>query len=302
MKYLVTGGAGFIGSNLIKDLIKEKHRIIVVDDISTGSLDNLKDVKDKIVFIRGSVGNVLKMKQLKNLDGIFHLGIPSASPLYKKDHFLTSRAISDFISILELAKRENCKLVFASSSSVYNGNKIPYKEDQPIFVMDLYTEARYLMERLSKLYYDFFKTRTIGLRFFSVYGPGEESKKYLANLVSQFLWEIKKNKSPVIYGNGKQKRDFIYVGDIIRGMKLAMKSKIDFDIFNLGTGKTCDLNELVALLNKVMKKKIKATYVKNTVKNYISTQKADTRKAAKLLKFKSKVSLEQGIKNLLKNN
>jgi UDP-glucose 4-epimerase len=302
MKYLVTGGAGFIGSNLIKDLIKEKHKIIVVDDISTGSLDNLKEVKDKIVFVRSSVGNVLKMKQLKNLDGIFHLGIPSASPLYKKDHFLTSRAISDFISILELAKRENCKLVFASSSSVYNGNKIPYKEDQPIFVMDLYTEARYLMERLSKLYYDFFKTRTIGLRFFSVYGPGEESKKYLANLVSQFLWEIKKNRSPVIYGNGKQKRDFIYVGDIIRGMKLAMKSKIDFDIFNLGTGKTCDLNELVALLNKVMKKKIKATYVRNTVKNYISTQKADTRKAAKLLKFKSKVSLEQGIKNLLKNN
>ena len=301
-KILVTGGAGFIGSNLAKNLLKDGHKIIVVDNLTTGSLDNLKTVKDEITFIKSSAGKVLSMKELKGVDGIFHVGIPSSSPLYKKDHQLVSEAISDFINVLELAKRENCKMVFASSSSVYNGNKIPYKETQPVLIKDFYTEARYPMERLSRLYYDFFGVKSIGLRLFSVYGPGEESKKNLANLVSQFLWEMKKNKAPVIYGNGKQERDFIYVEDIIRGFKMAMDSKIDCDVINLGTGKYYNLNQLVKILNKVLNKNLPIIYVKNTVKNYINRQMADTTKAKKVLGFKNKISLEQGIRKLSKLN
>jgi len=301
-KILVTGGAGFIGSNLIKNLLRDGHKIIVIDNLTTGSSDNLKTVRKEIKFIRSSVGKVLSTKELKGIDGIFHIGIPSSSPLYKKDHQLVSEAISDFISILELAKREKCKMVFASSSSVYNGNKIPYKETQPVFVKDFYTEARYAMERLSRLYYDFFGVKSIGLRFFSVYGPGEESKKNLANLVSQFLWEMKKNKAPIIYGQGKQERDFTYIEDIIRGLKMAMDSKIDCDIFNLGTGKYHNLNQLVEILNKVLNKNLPAVYVKNTVKNYIDRQMADTNKAEKILGFKAKISLEQGIRKLSKIN
>ena len=301
-KILVTGGAGFIGSNLIKNLLRDGHKIIVIDNLTTGSSDNLKTVRKEIKFIRSSVGKVLSTKELKGIDGIFHIGIPSSSPLYKKDHQLVSEAISDFISILELAKREKCKMVFASSSSVYNGNKIPYKETQPVFVKDFYTEARYAMERLSRLYYDFFGVKSIGLRFFSVYGPGEESKKNLANLVSQFLWEMKKNKAPIIYGQGKQERDFTYIEDIIRGLKMAMDSKIDCDIFNLGTGKYHNLNQLVEILNKVLNKNLPAVYVKNTVKNYIDRQMADTNKAEKILGFKAKISLEQGIRKMSKIN
>jgi len=301
-KILVTGGAGFIGSNLVKNLLRDGHKIIVIDNLTTGSSDNLKAVKKEIKFIRSSVGKVLSIKELKGIDGIFHIGIPSSSPLYKKDHQLVSEAISDFISILELAKREKCKMVFASSSSVYNGNKIPYKETQPVFVKDFYTEARYAMERLSRLYYDFFGVKSIGLRFFSVYGPGEESKKNLANLVSQFLWEMKKNKAPVIYGQGKQERDFTYIEDIIRGLKTAMDSNIDCDIFNLGTGKYYNLNQLVKILNKALNKNLPAVYVKNPVKNYIDRQMADTNKASKILGFKAKISLEQGIRKMSKIN
>lgn len=301
-KILVTGGAGFIGSNLVKNLLRDGHKIIVVDNLTTGSLDNLKTVKNEIRFIKSSAGKVLSMKELKGIDGIFHIGIPSSSPLYKKDHQLVSEAISDFINILELAKREKCKMVFASSSSVYNGNKIPYKETQPVFVKDFYAEARYAMERLSRLYYDFFGVKSIGLRFFSVYGPGEESKKNLANLVSQFLWKMKKNKAPIIYGQGKQERDFTYIEDIIRGLKMAMDFHVDCDIFNLGTGKYYNLNQLVKILNKVLNKNLPAVYVKNPVKNYIDRQMADTNKARKILGFKAKISLEQGIRKLSKIN
>ncbi|MCX6760578.1 MAG: NAD-dependent epimerase/dehydratase family protein [Candidatus Nealsonbacteria bacterium] len=300
--YLVTGGAGFIGSNLVKNLAEDGHKIIVIDNLTTGTLGNLKSVKNKIKFIKSTAGKILSIKGLKGIDGIFHLGIPSSSPLYKNNHLLTSEAVSDFINILDFAKRENCKIVFASSSSVYNGNKIPYTETQPVLIKDFYTEARYSMERLGRLYYDFFGVQSIGLRFFSVYGPGEESKKNLANLVSQFLWEMKKNKAPVLYGNGKQERDFIYVEDVIRGIKTAMNSKVNCDIFNLGTGKYHNLNELIKILNKVLNKNLPAVYVKNTVKNYIDRQMADTTKAGKILGFRAKTSLEQGIKKLSELN
>jgi UDP-glucose 4-epimerase len=299
MKYLVTGGAGFIGSSLVKSLVGGGHGITVVDNLTTGSLQNLKTVRNKVRFIKASSGEVMSIKGLKGISGIFHLGIPSSSPFYKKNRALTGEAISDFISVLELAKKENCKVVFASSSSVYNGNKIPYREDMKVLIKDFYTEARYAMERIGQLYHDFFGTKCVGLRFFSVYGEGEESKKDAANLVSQFLWLMKKNKSPVIYGSGLQERDFVNVKDAVRSLRMAMDSKIDCDIFNIGTGKFYNLNELIKILNKLLRKKIKAVYIKNPVKNYIDRQMADTKKAEKILGFRTKISLEQGIRDLL---
>ena len=298
-KFLVTGGAGFIGSNLVKGLVKDGYRITVVDNLTTGSLGNLKTVKNKIRFIKASSGDVLSIRGLRDLDGIFHLGIPSSTPFYKENRKLTGEAISDFISILEFAKRENCKIVFASSSSVYNGNKIPYREDMPVLIKDFYAEARYAMERIGRLYNDFFGVKCAGLRFFSVYGEGEESKKNVANLVSQFLWLMKKNKKPVIYGSGSQERDFICVGDAVRGLKMAMASDIEYGTFNLGTGKSCNLNELIKILNKILNKNIRPIYIKNPVKNYMDKQMADTAKARKILGFKAKISLEQGIRGLL---
>lgn len=299
MKFLVTGGAGFIGSHLVKNLTRDKHQVIVVDNLTTGSLKNLKTVRAGIKFHEAPAGEVLSIKGLKGIDGIFHLGIPSSTPLYKKNRRLTGEAISDFISILELAKREDCKIVFASSASVYNGNQTPYKETMPVLIKDFYTEARYAIERIAKVYFDFFGVQCIGLRFFSVYGPGEESKKDLANLTSQFLWAMKKNERPVIYGNGRQERDFVFVEDIIRGLKMAMKSGIKYNILNLGTGKFYSLNQLVKILNKALGKDIRPLYIKNPVKNYIDRQMADTIKAEKMLGFKAKISLEQGIKKMI---
>ena len=138
MKYLIIGGAGFIGSNLAKDLVKDSHKIIVVDNLSTGSLDNLSPIKDKIEFIEAPAMDVLDMESLKGLDGIFHYGIPSTTALYRDNRLLVGEAINEFIKVLELAKRENCKLIWASSSSIYNGNKPPFTENMPVFVCSFY--------------------------------------------------------------------------------------------------------------------------------------------------------------------
>ena len=300
MKYLITGGAGFIGSNMVHNLVGEGHEIIVIDNLSTGDLKNLSAVKDKIKFIEAPSMDVLELDGLDNLDGIYHYGIPSTTKLYRDNRLLVGEAINEFTKVLELAKRENCKLIYASSSSVYNGNKPPFKEDMPVLIKDFYTEARYLMERMAKLYYDFYKVKSIGFRFFSVYGPREEAKKTFANLVSQFIWDIKAKKSPLLYGDGSQTRDFTYVDDINNGFKLGMKSNIECDIFNLGTGRCYSLNELVDTLNEILGADIKPIYQENPLQNYVQETLADTSKAKEKLGFEAKVSLREGIDKILK--
>lgn len=299
MKFLVTGGAGFIGSNLVEALFEKGDEIIVVDNLSTGSIDNLCAFKNKIKFIRANAGDVLSLAGLKGINGIYHLGIPSTTMLYRNDPLLVGTAINEFINILEFAKRENCKIVWASSSSVYNGNKPPFTEGMPVLVKDFYTEARYAMERLAKLYYDFYGVKSIGFRFFSVYGPHEEAKKTFANLVSQFLWAMKKGERPLIYGDGTQTRDFTYVGDIVRGFIMGMEADINCDIFNLGTGRQYSLNGLVDMLNKLLKTDIKPDYQKNPLRNYVQETLADINKVKEALGWSEEISLEGGIKKNL---
>ncbi len=299
MKYLVTGGAGFIGSNMVHDLIDEGHEIIVVDNLSTGTLENLLEVEDKIEFIEAPCMDVLEMDELDDLDGIYHYGIPSTTHLYRDNRLLVGEAVNEFTKILELAKRENCKLIYASSSSVYNSNTPPFHEEMPVLIKDFYTEARYLMERMAKLYYDFFRVRSIGFRFFSVYGPREEAKKTFANLVSQFMWDLKADRQPLLYGDGSQTRDFTFVGDINNGFRLGMKSDLEHDVFNLGTGSHYSLNELVDILNEILDVDIKPIYQENPLQNYVQETLADTSKAKEKLGFEAKVVLRDGIRRIV---
>ena len=141
--------------------------------------------------------------------------------------------------------------------------------------------------------------KVIGLRYFSVYGPHEKSKGKYANLISQFLWNLQKDESPVVYGDGTQTRDFIYVDDVIEANMLAMDSERRFGIFNVGTGRSITVNEMVDLLNKKLGKNIKPRYIENPLRNYVQHTLADTSKAEKELGFKAKTSLEQGIDKLI---
>ncbi len=299
MKILVTGGAGFIGSNLVHDLVEEGHEIIVVDNLSTGSLNNISDIIEKIKFIKTSCSEVLKIKELEGLDEIYHYGIPSTTQLYRDNRSLVGHAVNEFIEILELAKRENCKVIYASSSSVYNGNTPPFHEEMIVHIKDFYTEARYLMERVAKIYYDFYGVCSIGFRFFSVYGPREEAKKTFANLISQFMWDLKAGRPPLIYGDGTQTRDFTFVDDINGGFKLGMKNKIDCDVFNLGTGDCYSLNELVDILNEILEIDIKPVYKENPIQNYVNATLADTSKAKEHLDFEATITLRDGIRKII---
>ena len=292
-KILVTGGAGFIGSHLVHAL-KGEYEITVIDDLSLGVRGN---IPNDVIF------NMMPVECLKFIneqyDVVFHLGIPSSSPMYKENPQLVGKTINEMIVVLEYCKKHDAKLIYASTSSIYNGNPLPFREDMPIYVTDYYTECRYAIERLAKLYHKLHGVSSIGLRFFSVYGERERHKGKYANLVSQFLWSMMRNKQPLIYGDGNQTRDFIYVGDVVDALIKSMNFLLDIrnvcEIFNVGTGKAYSLNELVKIINRVLGKNIKPKYIENPIKNYVFHTLADTTKSESILGFKAKITLNEGI-------
>jgi len=297
MSTLVTGGAGFIGSNLVEELLAAGEDVVVLDNMHTGSPSNLDGLVGSLKVIKASCNDLPEMDL--SPEKIYHLGIPSSSPMYKKNPYLVGEALNGFTAVFELAKKTGAKVVYASSSSLYNGLQPPHREDMAIQVADYYTEARLAMERMGELYKILFDVNSAGMRFFSVYGPKEIAKKQYANMVTQFLWEMQKGNAPLIFGDGSQTRDFTYVKDVVHALQLAMKSDYH-GILNVGTGKAYSFNNVIEILNKNMGLDVKPQHVENPIKNYVQHTLSDTVKAEKVLGFKARYSLEDGAKELLR--
>ena len=296
MSILVTGGAGFIGSNLAEDLLASGQKVTVLDDFSTGSNENLRDLSEGIEVVAASC---LDLPNLEiRPDSIYHLGVPSSSPMYKRKPMLVGEAINGMIAVLELAKVAECRVVYASTSSLYSGQTPPHREDMEVIVTDYYTEARFSMERIAELYRKLFGVESVGMRFFSVYGPREGAKKQYANIVTQFLWEMMAGRAPVIFGDGSQTRDFVYVKDVVSALRMAMDSDYS-GALNVGTGKSYSFNEVAEMLAEKMGLALRAEHVDNPIKNYVIHTLADTSMAKEVLDFEARYSLQEGIEELM---
>lgn len=295
---MITGGAGFIGSALAERLCKD-NSVIVLDDLTTGNNKNLEGLPVRFMF--GHTTTIFDSIPQK-VDIILHLGMASTMSLYLKDKILVAKELAGSIMVFEKAIKDGAKVVLASSSSLYNKGKLPSKEDQEIEVTDFYTECRLATERTAKLYSDLYGMDCTVLRMFSVYGGRrEESKQAYANMITKFFWDMKDGKNPVAFGDGTQTRDLTYIDDVVDAWVLAAKyDKKKFDIFNVGSGARYDFHNIVRHINRALKTNLELKSEPNPYSNFVYHTWADTRKAKRLLGFKAKVSLNQGIQKIIK--
>lgn len=305
MKVLVTGGAGFIGSNTVEKLLNRDYSVVILDDLFLGSKDNIKDLKEKgdLKFIEGDVRNRETVKKaIKGCEGVIHEAARSSAPMHKENPQEGAEVnILGFINVLEEARKQDVdNIVYASTSSMYGSIKPPHKEDSGEHPTNLYSASKMSRELYGKVYADVYGLNTVGLRYFSVYGPREKSKGRFANIISQFLWKMLDNQSPVIYGDGSQTRDFTFVKDIARANISALESSGLKGIYmNVGTENETSFNKAVDMLNEKLGKDIEPEYQENPIENYVSRTKADISKAKKLIGYEPKVSIKEGIKRIV---
>jgi len=301
MRILVTGGAGFIGSNLANSLAARKENTVVaLDDLSLGTPANLSP---NVRFTEGSVmESDLVNEMTKDCDYIFHQAAKSSSPMFKDDPREGMDVnLMGFMNVMEGARRNKVKkVIFATSSSIYNGLKAPFKESQTVFPRSFYETSFYCREAIARSYFLEYDVNSIGLRYFSIYGPNEAHKKNFANNISQFLWDMASGKSPLIYGDGSQTRDFTYVEDVVQANTLAMQSDKKFGIYNVGTGVETSFNEVLMTINAQLGTTIRAEYQKNPIKNYVQQTMANISLASRELGYRPRWNISNGIKSLVR--
>ena len=250
MKYIVTGGAGFIGSYIVKKLVARGDSVTVIDNLNTGKEENLESVRNKIVFLKDSVLNMsLLEKETRNIDGIFHqAALASVQDSFSKRDEYYDVNVKGTENILKLAKKNNFKVVYASSSSVYgNPEQIPIKESDAKNPINPYAETKLKKEELA-IKYSEMGVKVIGLRYFNVFGKGQ-SKEY-AGVLKLFLERIRDKLPPKVNGDGTQFRDFVYVEDVVNANILSMDSEISHGFFNVGTNSSITILDLAKIIIK----------------------------------------------------
>ena len=300
MKYVVTGGAGFIGNNIVKLLLKKGHNVDIIDNLHTGGKDNLKEISKKINFFHIDIRNKEEIEKIiKNCDGVFHEAALTAVPeSFEKPKEYHDVNVTGTKNIFEIAQKKKIRVVYASSSSVYGDTKnIPIKEDGNRKPINPYGQTKlddeFLAEEFSKN-----NLSVIGLRYFNVYGIGQTGS--YAGVITKFLGNIKNQKSFIINGNGNQIRDFIHVKDVAQANVIAMESKTESGFFNIGTGMPTSINELAKLMIELSNHKQETIHAPQ-LEGDIEISQADMNFTNKSFNWSHKINLKEGLRDLIRN-
>ena len=286
MKFLITGGEGFIGRNIREALVNDNHEVATLD------MEGTPDYKGSILDLN------LLSEATRNVDGVFHLAATTSPPQFETD--LYSGFNTNVLGTLNVLKKsaENGvrRVVLASSSAIYGAISVPGKEDMAIPGHEnMYATTKLFDEYLGKYFSIRKELEVVSLRFFNAYGIGENSKGMYSSVISKFLESISKGENPVIFGDGSQSRDFIYVKDIAAGSKAAMFTSTTGESYNVGTGNSYSFNRIVEIMSDVFGTVIKPTYVQNPFKNYQMFTQADMSKTLSQLNWKPSYDLKNGI-------
>ena len=296
---LVTGGAGFIGSHLVDALLSNGCEVKVIDDLSTGRLSNLEHIKNRISFYQNDIRDQDILNEVvRGCDIIFHLAAMVSVPLTVENP-VDSAMVNDLgtLFILEAARKNRVKrVVFASSCAVYGDDPaVPKNEHMDPKPKSPYAVQKLASEYYARLYYDLYQLETVCLRYFNVFGPRQDPSSPYSGVISIFMTKVSSKSSPVIYGNGEQFRDFIFVNDVVRANLLAANtSEAIGKTYNIGTGKFVRINKLWEMINQLAGQNIEPEY-KPPRPGDILESVADIERANKDLGFVPKYSFEEGL-------
>ncbi len=259
-EFLITGGAGFVGSHLAEELIRRGNSVTILDDLNTGKISNLESIKEKINFVNGDIRDVDLLKDIcKEKDGIFHQAArASVQESFIKPEEYRDVNVKGTENIFKQAKEYETKVVYASSSSVYgNPVKLPIKEDARFNPINPYAQTKVDKEKLA-VEYARKGLKVIGMRYFNIFGE-RQSKEY-AGVVKLFLECIQNKLPPKINGDGLQARDFVFIGDVVNANIMAMESDVDHAFFNVGTNTNISVIELAQVMIKAANLDIKPIF------------------------------------------
>jgi len=299
-KFLVTGGAGFIGSNICKKLVSQGCFVRVVDNLLTGKKSNLADVIDKIEFIQADMGDSeVAQSAVNDIDVVLHEGALPSVPLSVDNPAATHRHCVDATFTLLLAARDAGvkRFVYAASSSAYGDTPTsPKVETMPPSPLSPYAVAKLVGEYYCSVFSQVFGLETISLRYFNVFGPQQDPKSQYAAAIPAFVTAILKDKPPTIYGDGQQSRDFTYIDNVVEANLLAARAgHTKGEVINIACGKAVTVNEIIDMINNLLGKNVKPTYTPprpGDVKHSL----ADITAAQKLINFKPVVSFDEGLR------
>ncbi|HNW39785.1 MAG TPA: SDR family oxidoreductase [Candidatus Omnitrophota bacterium] len=299
-RFLVTGGAGFIGSHIVEALVKQGKNVRVLDNFSSGKLSNLKGLEKKIDLIRGDICSYAAcVKATKGVDFVLHqAALRSVPKSMVEPHAYNRVNIDGTLNMLEASRENKIKrFVFASSSSVYGEVKdYPEKESFLPGPISPYALSKITGEYYCKIFSLYFALPTVALRYFNVFGPRQALDDDYAVVIPKFINCLLNNQSPPIFGNGRQSRDFTFVQNVVAANLLAASAcKVKHGVFNVASGKDTSVLDLVKILNQILGKNIKPRLLPVRAGDVFRTL-ADIRQAGKFLNFKPKVSFIDGLK------
>lgn len=298
-KFLVTGGAGFIGSNICRKLVSQGCFVRVIDNLLTGRKSNLADVIDKIEFIEADMGDENTARAaMKDIDIVLHQGALPSVPKSVDNPAATHRHCVDATFTLLLAARDAGikRFVYAASSSAYGDTPVlPKVETMPVNPLSPYAVAKLVGEYYCSVFYKVFGLETISLRYFNVFGPYQDPTSQYAAAIPAFVTSILKRKPPTVYGDGRQSRDFTYIDNVVSANVLAAEAKqTKGEVVNIACGEVVTVNQIIDMINEFAGRNVKPVYVPSRAGD-VKHSLADISLAKKLIGFKPLVSFRQGL-------
>ena len=301
--YLVTGGAGFIGSHLVEALVEHGEHVRVLDDFSTGRRENLAAVADHIELLEGDVADPETAERaVAGCDYVLHLAAIASVQASLEDPRRTHRVnVNGTLNVLDAARRAGVRrIVFASSAAVYGDHTVlPLQEELPPRPLSPYAVHKVAGEMYHRVFHASYGLPTVALRFFNVYGPRQDPTNPYSGVISIFAARIARGERPVIYGDGKQTRDFVYVTDVARAALLVCEQEAAIGgVFNVAGGRQTNMLQLAAVLNQVLDTNLTPTFAPAR-SGEVRFSQANVSRAREVLGWEAQITLQEGLSRLM---